>query len=409
MNEATPTPSPSYISSSEKEKVRSYREKISKCRIKCRKDCKLSKTVPSPSSASVSVTASRYRRGSTQKTSLPRGGIATARSLKDATANPKPETLASYGRLQLNLTRGSSESSSLVEQLLDVVTRELDHGSSSSSGSWGDSTKDDKVGALSSYQNNLVELAADALYRAVVNTTRPSLSEKRPRRQHVTSRLVEALAEGKWSWLLEDASMRRSYDSLLWTLIYVLMEVDAVLVLLESIISSNHINAGILPQEVWDHQLFRHIPSETALYFIARYFSRMGCQGNLQDDLHLRGNLLRADCAPLSWKISSCRVPDGVQLPLVLRDPLLHDMEIYFLSITPEDERKDHCLTSLWDVLCCVILGMVLISQAFDSPEVGRIVEMDLDLAEDTTEIDLITGGKVFLVCPFLRGTGSWA
>lgn len=36
----------------------------------------------------------------------------------------------------LNLTRGSSESSSLVEQLLDVVTRELDLGSSSSSASW---------------------------------------------------------------------------------------------------------------------------------------------------------------------------------------------------------------------------------------------------------------------------------
>lgn len=49
----------------------------------------MQKTIPSPS-ASVSATASRYRRGSTQKTSLPRGGIATARSPKDATANPKP-------------------------------------------------------------------------------------------------------------------------------------------------------------------------------------------------------------------------------------------------------------------------------------------------------------------------------
>ncbi|XP_013615226.1 PREDICTED: serine/threonine-protein kinase ATM-like, partial [Brassica oleracea var. oleracea] len=196
--------------------------------------------------------------------------------------------------------------------------------------------------------------------------------------------------------------------------------VDAVLVLLGSIISNNHINVGILPQEVWDHQLFRHIPSEPALYFIACYFSRMGCQGNLQDDLHLRRNLLRAVCGPLSlkgplalnermirllpaaalalcagftttlplpkehlptppsWdacevvndvkmddaeqerkfglfecsvevltrvysnsiKISSYRVPDGVQLPLVLRDPLLNDMEIYFLSIIPEDSEK---------------------------------------------------------------------
>uniref|UniRef100_A0A0D3BGD4 Serine/threonine-protein kinase ATM n=1 Tax=Brassica oleracea var. oleracea TaxID=109376 RepID=A0A0D3BGD4_BRAOL len=407
------------------------------------------------------------------------------------------EILAFYGRLQLNLTRGSSESSSLVEQLLNVVTSELDLGSSSSSASWGDSTKD---GTLSSYQNSLVELAAHVLYRAVVNTTRSSLSEKRARRQHITLRLVEALTEGKWLWcaafgclirthctrinkdlliywfeaictnfqrLVEDASMRRSYDGLLWTLrslqelssglllptatidtskstassseldrgwqliwsslIHGLATfssmtviVDAVLVLLGSIISNNHINVGILPQEVWDHQLFRHIPSEPALYFIACYFSRMGCQGNLQDDLHLRRNLLRAVCGPLSlkgplalnermirllpaaalalcagftttlplpkehlptppsWdacevvndvkmddaeqerkfglfecsvevltrvysnsiKISSYRVPDGVQLPLVLRDPLLNDMEIYFLSIIPEDSEK---------------------------------------------------------------------
>ncbi|CAN8254904.1 unnamed protein product [Cochlearia groenlandica] len=411
------------------------------------------------------------------------------------------EILASYGRLQLNLTRVSSESSSLVEQLLDVVTRELDLGSSSSSASWSDSTKDDKFGVLSSYQNSLVELASHVLYRAIGNTTRPSLSEKRARRQHIALRLVEALTEGKWLWyaafgclvrtyrtriskdlliywfesictnfqrILEDAGMRRSYDGLLWTLrslqglssVLLLPDiakdiskssvssseldrgwqliwrslihglatfssitviVDAVLVLLGSIISSNHINVGILPQEVWDHQLFRHIPSEPALYFIACYFSRMGCQGNLQDDLHLRRNLLRAVCAPLSWKgrwtlnermvrllpaaafslcagfttplplpkeclptpseweacevvndvakigdveharklglfecsvevltrvctnsskISSCGIPDGVQLPLVLRDPLLHDMEIYFLSITREDSEK---------------------------------------------------------------------
>ncbi|CAH2064912.1 unnamed protein product [Thlaspi arvense] len=597
------------------------------------------------------------------------------------------EILTSYGRLQLNLTRGSSESSSLVEQLLDVVTRELDLGSSSSSASWGDSTKDDKFGTLSSYQSSLVELAAHVLYRAVVNTTRPSLSEKRARRQHIALRLVEALTEGKWLWcaafgclvrtyctrinkdlliywfeaictnfqrLLEDASKRRSYDGLLWTLrslqglssslllpdttmdvskssvssseldrgwqliwsslIHGLATfssmsviVDAVLVLLGSIISSNHINVGILPQEVWDHQLFRHIPSEPALYFIACYFSRMGCQGNLQDDLHLRRNLLRAVCGPLSWKgrltlnermvrllpaaafslcagftsslplpkehlptpsewdacevvndvvkmddveqernfglfecsvevltrvcsnsskISSCRVPDGVQLPLVLRDPLLHDMEIYFLSITPEDSekgplsdifmgcsllchfmhgsyitRKGKGSTSFFLKACQYLLesldyaveavlkslndfqrlgplgfgsdfnekSSIIISLrsltsspvfsnrgdqnllgtsydavfqslenllrsfakvygeytehswnsnthsdsapskslALDSPEVGRIVDMDLDLAEDTKEIDLITaGGKAVPGVPV--STGYW-
>lgn len=39
-------------------------------------------------------------------------------------------------------------------------------------------------------------------------------------------------------------------------------------------------------------------------------------------------------------QISSCQVPDVVQLPLVLRDPLLHDMDIYLLSVTPEDNEK---------------------------------------------------------------------
>lgn len=41
-----------------------------------------------------------------------------------------------------------------------------------------------------------------------------------------------------------------------------------------------------------------------------------------------------------SSKISGCQVPDVVQLPLVLRDPLLHDMDIYFLSIIPEVKEK---------------------------------------------------------------------
>ena len=45
-------------------------------------------------------------------------------------------------------------------------------------------------------------------------------------------------------------------------------------------------------------------------------------------------------CVSFCFQISSYRVPDGVQLPLVLRDPLLNDMEIYFLSIIPEDSEK---------------------------------------------------------------------
>ncbi|KAF3580975.1 hypothetical protein DY000_02036034 [Brassica cretica] len=103
MNEATSTPSPSYITSSEKEKVRLYREKISKWQSQVsgrlqalgkRTGVGMSenkRTVPSPYLASVSSTSSN-RRLSSQRTSLPRGGTGMARSPKDATTttNPKP-------------------------------------------------------------------------------------------------------------------------------------------------------------------------------------------------------------------------------------------------------------------------------------------------------------------------------
>ncbi|XP_021895131.1 serine/threonine-protein kinase ATM-like, partial [Carica papaya] len=79
------------------------------------------------------------------------------RGLKDA--------LIFYSRLQLNLTRGVADGSGVVEQLLDIVCRELDQSSSSSSGtSWAD-TKDDMLGMLSTSQFGLVELAAFLFYR----------------------------------------------------------------------------------------------------------------------------------------------------------------------------------------------------------------------------------------------------
>ncbi|KAF8088270.1 hypothetical protein N665_0546s0005 [Sinapis alba] len=97
MNEATSTPSPSYITSSEKEKVRLYREKISKWQSQVSGRLQAlgvgvsenKRTIPSPSSASVSSTSSN-RRVSSPKTSLSRGGTGIARSPKDATTNPKP-------------------------------------------------------------------------------------------------------------------------------------------------------------------------------------------------------------------------------------------------------------------------------------------------------------------------------
>ncbi|GMQ10325.1 hypothetical protein CsSME_00053372 [Camellia sinensis var. sinensis] len=83
------------------------------------------------------------------------------RGLKDA--------LILYARLQLNLTRGAADGSTLVEQLLDVVGKDLDQNNiCSSSIPWSDTTKDDKCGNLTSSQCGLVELAALVFYRVVM-------------------------------------------------------------------------------------------------------------------------------------------------------------------------------------------------------------------------------------------------
>ncbi|EXB94189.1 hypothetical protein L484_007852 [Morus notabilis] len=83
------------------------------------------------------------------------------RALKDA--------LILYARLQLNLTRGATDGNILVEQLLDIVCKELDQ-SISSGGSlpWVDTSKDEKFEALSSSQYGMVDLTAAVLYQLVI-------------------------------------------------------------------------------------------------------------------------------------------------------------------------------------------------------------------------------------------------
>uniref|UniRef100_A0A2N9HF71 Telomere-length maintenance and DNA damage repair domain-containing protein n=1 Tax=Fagus sylvatica TaxID=28930 RepID=A0A2N9HF71_FAGSY len=83
------------------------------------------------------------------------------RALKDA--------LILYARLQLNLTRGGADAGSLVDQLLDVICKDLDQSNISSTGvPWNEATKDDKFGTLNSSQCGLVELAALVFYRVVI-------------------------------------------------------------------------------------------------------------------------------------------------------------------------------------------------------------------------------------------------
>ncbi|XP_008453086.1 serine/threonine-protein kinase ATM isoform X2 [Cucumis melo] len=166
------------------------------------------------------------------------------RALKDA--------LVLYGRLQISLTRGADDESVLIEQLLDVLYKELDQSSIFSVGvPWSDANKDDKFGTLSSSHCGLVELAAAVLYRACVTSTKAISTEKRVKRDPASVHLKEALGEGKWLWnaafccliqnyhsriskdlftywfeaiclgferILKDANVGHSYDGLLWTL-----------------------------------------------------------------------------------------------------------------------------------------------------------------------------------------------
>ncbi|KAJ1384477.1 Serine/threonine-protein kinase ATM [Sesbania bispinosa] len=82
------------------------------------------------------------------------------------------DSLMLYARIQLNLMRGAADRCLLVEQLLDVICKDLDQGSmSSTSMPRGDGNKDDKLGALNSSQCGLVELSAVLFYRVVTRNS----------------------------------------------------------------------------------------------------------------------------------------------------------------------------------------------------------------------------------------------
>ncbi|RDX75631.1 Serine/threonine-protein kinase ATM, partial [Mucuna pruriens] len=152
------------------------------------------------------------------------------------------DSLVFYARIQLNLMRGAADRCLLVEQLLDMICKDLDQGSMSSTSMLrGDGNKDDKLGALSSSQCGLVELAAVLFYRflmvclrgfnknkeakmvwecvvycsalACLNTTRASLNDKRVKREPAAVILREALMKGKWLWNAAFCFLTRNYHS----------------------------------------------------------------------------------------------------------------------------------------------------------------------------------------------------
>ncbi|XP_047965261.1 serine/threonine-protein kinase ATM [Salvia hispanica] len=166
------------------------------------------------------------------------------RSLKDV--------LVCYGKLQISLTRGVVDGAALLEQLLDIVSKELDQMSTSGASiTRSDTTKDEKCGLLTNSQHNLVELAALVFCRACTHASKTPNAEKRGRREHIVVQIKERLIEGKWSWhaafccliykysdrvkrslfsywfgsisanferIINNVSIEHSYDGLLWTL-----------------------------------------------------------------------------------------------------------------------------------------------------------------------------------------------
>ncbi|XP_057988495.1 serine/threonine-protein kinase ATM isoform X2 [Hevea brasiliensis] len=127
---------------------------------------------------------------------------------------------------------------------------------------------------------------------------------------------VLLLSDSQVEILLRSSSMLNELDSgwqLIWSCLMrglplfsnLTAIADAALMLLGSIISSDPMNAFVVPQDVWDLKLFKQMPSKSVLYFIVCYFSHKGSQGDLRDSLHLRKNLLTAVLGYLNWKESS--------------------------------------------------------------------------------------------------------
>ncbi|KAF5817319.1 putative non-specific serine/threonine protein kinase [Helianthus annuus] len=166
------------------------------------------------------------------------------RGLKDA--------LVLYARLQLKLARGATDGSALLEQLLDIIGKELDHiNTSTTSLPWNDTNRDDKRGTLTNSQSSLLELAAFVFCRACLIPCKAPVTDKRTRRENAVVYLHEQIIKGKWSWnsafcflvhdyssrvkheyliywfeglstnferIMNTATMEHAYDDLLWTL-----------------------------------------------------------------------------------------------------------------------------------------------------------------------------------------------
>nr|XP_029123739.1 serine/threonine-protein kinase ATM isoform X3 [Elaeis guineensis] len=345
-----------------------------------------------------------------------------------------------YARVQLKLSRTMSERSPLMEQLLDVIIKELDQSTNTGTGFlWSDMSRDDKVGTLGGTQQGLMELAATVFYQACKKTTKTSYQEKRLKMEHPASRIKDGIMKGLWLWngafsflihnygirvdkslliywfeamreslrrILDSSSALHSYDSLLWLLralqelFYVLPLcplkkpshcssftsnetlllrvgwqdvwscllhglpifsnvtpiVDVALTLLSNMVLQDRISVAVVPQDIWDLRIFKNMPSSSALYFIACYFSRSGVQGELRDALYLRKSLLRSVLESINFKEPTFFTEQTVLLIMeaifslsIGSSTLLPYAGAIFVSSEPNEESKKPSLTEEGD------------------------------------------------------------
>uniref|UniRef100_J3KVN7 Serine/threonine-protein kinase ATM n=1 Tax=Oryza brachyantha TaxID=4533 RepID=J3KVN7_ORYBR len=278
-----------------------------------------------------------------------------------------------YAKVQLKLARAIPE---ILEKLLDVIIKELDHHfNTGSSLVWCEAPRDEKAGSLRCFQEELMDLSATVLYQACKCTPRTSNNEKKLKTEHVMTIIMDSLLKGSLVWsgsiyylihkygyrvdkslliswfeatckglksVLSNTNALRFQDSLLW-LIRVLKEFSALLVLdarnetpflltkgemsnfegywqdtwnclihalplfsttalvadsvlrlLSEMIMRDQVHASFVSEDTWDLQIFKQLPSSSALYFVACYFSKIGIQGDLSNSIFIRKNLLRS-------------------------------------------------------------------------------------------------------------------
>ncbi|XP_073048594.1 serine/threonine-protein kinase ATM isoform X19 [Primulina eburnea] len=373
------------------------------------------------------------------------------RSLKDS--------LICYAKLQVSLTRGVDDGSILLE-LVDVMSKELDQMSTSSTNSpWGE-----KCGIMTSSQFKVAELAALVFCRVCANTYKSPGTEKRARREHVVVLIKERVVEGKWPWhaalvclirnystrirkdhllfwfdnisanferIINAATLKHSYDDLFWTLQSLLRLSLLMLFAAPNEKSSQklafpmnednenklHELSGPLYEVgkgwhvIWNC-LMRSLPTFCNLTSIVCFVLHLmlllqenlvvksmmtmrSIQGDLQDFLYLRQNVLPAVLAILNLKdfchcsmllslwrnwprlrkvqvifwnaqlkflrrlililVNLFNYCQNVRLPLNLRDQLLHEMENHVLECIKEVEIDKMLLSEV--IYTCALLS----------------------------------------------------